>query len=59
MVETSKQTDTKRPSVPRDDVERKAGTGPSNKVEQVADRTAHKAAREEQEYDRVHGEFTK
>ncbi|HVZ83337.1 MAG TPA: hypothetical protein VG893_06645 [Terracidiphilus sp.] len=59
MVETSRQTDTKRPPVPREDVERKAGAGPSSKADQVADRVAHKAARDEQEYDRVHGEFTK
>lgn len=59
MVETSKQTDTKRPPVARDDVARKTGTAPASKAEQAADRVAHKAAQTEQEYDRAHSEFTK
>lgn len=59
MVETSKQTDTRRPEVAREDITRKTTGAPTSKAEQAADRAAHKAAKEEQEFDRVHGEFTK
>ncbi len=58
MVETSKH-DVKRPETLHDDVKRQTDTGPSKKVEQLADRSAHKAAKDEQEYDSRNGEFTK